>query len=153
MFGSITSGNGISCACGKRNIINFIERNRKAYRIACNVGRCDRMRLIVRLHGIFSVFERDRLAVHPYGKVVFVGNGEIGRAVVFSAILNARDNRCFGVGRLNIAATAELFVGTRFPYAGVGVAYDLDISRNGHTAVNNFACIHIFKRRTVCKAV
>ena len=48
--------NGISCACGKRDIVNFIETNPVSHRVSCNVGRRDRMLPVVRLYGVFSVF-------------------------------------------------------------------------------------------------
>ena len=151
-FNSVTD-NGISCACGKRDIVNFIERNPVSHRVSCNVGRRDRMLLIVRLCGVFSVYERDLFAVHPHGKVVCIGYGEFGGTIVFCVVLNTGDDRRFGVHSLNIAAAAELFVGIGFPYAVMRMADDLNIPGDADAAVNDIAAIHILIRQTRCQAV
>ena len=145
--------NGISCACGKRDIVNFIERNPVSHRVSCNVGRRDRMLLIVRLYGVFPVFQRNLFAVYPYGKVVIIGYGEIGGTVVFCVVLDAGNNRCFGIHSLHISAAAELLVGTGFPNAGVGVVYDLNLSCDADTTVNDTAVDHVLKSLALCEAV
>ena len=125
----------------------------EADRVARNVGRRDQMRLVVRLHGIFPVDERDLLAVQPHSEVVFIGNGELQRAVVIILRINTGNDRRFGIDSLHIAAAAELFVGIGFPNAGVSMVYDLNIPCNTHTAVDDKAVVHILKSLTLRKAV
>ena len=48
------------------------------------------------------------LIVHPHGEVVFIGNGELQRAVVIILRINAGNDRRFGIDSLHIAAAAEL---------------------------------------------
>ena len=143
----------IACACRKRDIVNLKESEVEADRVARNVGRRDQMRLVVRLHGIFPVDKRDLLIVHPHSKVVFIGNGELQRAVVIILRINAGNDRRFGIDSLHIAAAAELFVSGGFPNAGMCVVYDLNIPCNTHTTVNDKAVVHILKSLTLRKAV
>lgn len=88
------------------------------------------MHLIVGVYGIFSVLESNLSAVYPHGKVVCIGDGEFGRAVVASVRLNAREYGSFGIGLLNIAAAAELFVRVGPPYTRVRMTDDPDVSCN-----------------------
>ena len=134
-------------------MIGLKDPEAEADRVARNVGRCDQMDLVVRLHGIFPVYKRDLLIIHPHSEVVGIGNGELQRAVVIILRINARNNRSFGIDSLHIAAAAELFVGIGFPYAGMGVVYDLNIPGDAHTAVNDKAASHILKSLTLRKAV
>ena len=143
----------IACACRKRDIVNLKESEPEADRVACNVGRRDQMRLVVRLHGIFPVDERNLLAVQPHGEVVGIGNGELQRAVVIILRINTGNDRRFGIDSLHITAAAELFVGIGFPNAGMSVVYDLNIPGDAHTAVDDKAVIHILKSLTLCKTV
>ena len=143
----------IACACRKRDIVNLKESKPEADRVARNVGRRDQMRLVVRLHGIFPVDKRDLLIVHPHSKVVFIGNGELQRAVVIILRINTGNDRRLGIDSLHIAAAAELFVGIGFPNTGVSMVYDLNIPCNTHTTVNDKAVVHILKSLTLRKAV
>ena len=143
----------IACACRKRDIVNLKESEPEADRVARNVGRCDQMDLVVRLHGIFPVYKRDLLIVHPHGEVVGIGNGELQRAVVIILRINTENDRRFGIDSLHITAAAELFVSGGFPYAGMGVVYDLYRSCDTDSAVNNLIDIHILKSLTLRKTV
>ena len=134
-------------------MIGLKDPEAEADRVARNVGRCDQMRLVVRLHGIFPVDERNLIAVQPHGEVVFIGNGELQRAVVIILRINTGNDRRFGIDSLHIAAAAELFVSGGFPYAGMGVVYDLYRSCDTDSAVNNLIDIHILKSLTLCKTV
>ena len=143
----------IAYAGGQRDMIGLKDPEAEADRVACNVGRCDQMRLVVRLHGIFPVYKRDLLIVHPHGEVVGIGNGELQRAVVIILRINTGNDRCFGIDSLHITAAAELFVSGGFPYAGMSVVYDLNIPGDAHTAVDDKAVIHILKSLTLRKTV
>ena len=105
------------------------------------------------LNGIFPVYKRDLLIVHPHCEVVGIGNGELQRAVVIILRINAGNDRCFGVDLRHIAAAAELFVSGGFPNAGMCVVYDLYRSCDTDSAVNNLIDIHILKSLTLCKTV
>ena len=111
------------------------------------------MPLIVRCYSIFSIFGCDRLAIQPHGKVIFIGNGKIGRTVVSFVRFDAGNHRCFGICGLDIAAAAELFVRIGFPYAGMSMTDDLNIPRDTDSAVYNIAVVHIFKSHTVFKVI
>ena len=143
----------IAYAGGQGDMIGLKEPEAEADRVARNVGRCDQMRLVVRLHGIFPVDERNLLAVQPHGEVVFIGDGELQRAIVIITRFNTGDDRRFGVDSFHIAAAAELFVSGGFPYAGMGVVYDLYRSCDTDSAVNNLIDIHILKSLTLRKTV
>ena len=134
-------------------MIGLKEPEVEADRVARNVGRCDQMRLVVRLHGIFPVYKRDLLTVHPHSEVVGIGDGEFQRAIVIIIRFDAGDDRGLGVLGLHIAAATELFVSGGFPYAGMGVVYDLYRSCDTDSAVNNLIDIHILKSLTLCKTV
>ena len=75
------------------------------------------MLLIVRHEGKPAVFGQYGVAVHRYGKVVIVGHGEFGSAVIGLSVFNAGDYRRVTVGCLHIAADAVLFVGFGIPAA------------------------------------
>ena len=75
------------------------------------------MLLIVRHEGKSAVFGQYGVAVHRHGKVIIVGHGEFGGAVIGLSVFNAGDYRRVAVGCLNITADAALFVGFGIPAA------------------------------------
>ena len=120
-----------------------------ARRIRCRNG----VLLIIRFKNITTESQPHRIAVHRHGELVRIGNGKSHRAVVGFTVFYAGNDRRVGVGRCHIAAAAKLFVGIGFPNASMGVVYDLNISGDTHTAVDDKAVVHILKRLTLCKAV
>ena len=143
----------IACAGGQGDMIGLKEPEVEADRVARNVGRCDQMRLVVRLHGIFPVYKRDLLTVHPHSEVVGIGDGEFQCAIVIIIRFDAGDDRGLGVLGLHIAAAAELLVGVGLPDAGMGMADDLDITGDTDAAVDDGAGGNFLIRQARCQAV
>lgn len=75
------------------------------------------MRIIVRLEDERAKGRGDLLAVYGYGKVVFIRDREILRAVIQPAVFNAGDDGCLVAYLIDISSSSELFMCSGFPYA------------------------------------
>ena len=134
-------------------MIDLKEPKAEAYRVARNVGRCDQMRIVVRLHGIFPVYKRDLLTVQPYSEVVGIGDGEFQRAIAIIFRFDAGDDRGLGVRGLHIAAAAELLVGVGPPDAAMRMGDDLHIIGDADAAVDDGAGGNFLIGQALCQAV